>query len=771
MAAGKQMDDDQLKVICEQKLNAALGWLGGRLSKERQLAETYYRGDLFGNEQDGRSKVVSRDVAEAIDGALPGILKPFVSSDTVVMCNPRSPEDEGAANQATDYLNWVFQAQPNAFELIQTWVKSGLKSKLGVVKSWWDEQKTVETEQYEGLTRLQYLTLLSDPNVEPVSVTTRPADQPPIDINAVQEQASQPNPGALPQTPANVPGGMPQGQPAPQAPPQMPMGAPAPTPQPMTSPLTLDDGQAYDCTINRINKTGKINIAAVAPEEFLTDRRAVSLKDAAFCAHRTTKTVSDLVEMGYPYAKVKDLSSSDDLEFNQEVITRFQSEDEEPRRDNGDLDPAMRQVWYAECYLKVDYDGDGIAEWRKVCLAGGGSYEILDNEPCDGHPFSAWCPYPQPHKLYGESMADKTMDLQLIKSTVWRQTLDGMYFNNAPQLVVLEGQANLEDVLTRRPGGVIRIKSPGAVQPLVSQDVSGSGFQMISYLDSVKEARTGIRRFAPSQQPDSLNPYASTATGAAIVEDGSQDQIMLLARNFAEQGLVPLFERMLGLTCKYIDKAQMVRLRGEWVEIDPSTWTTKMDMTVAVGLGTGNRTQQIAQLQALFTQVTQPIVQAQGGLNGPIVFQKNVYKQVEKTVEAMGFKAADGLYTDPETVPPPPPAPPPPDPSVQIAQAQIAVAQTKGQADIARADKKAANDAQLAQQDAAMKAALAKQKAEHAAILAQQKQAHQMELEQMRAAADIEIEKHKAAAQAAARMVGGGNIVHAVPPVTQLGRP
>jgi hypothetical protein len=692
MVASKPIDDSTLKALCEAKLNNALGWLGGRLSKDRQLAQAYYRGDLFGNEQEGRSKVISRDVAEAIDGVMPGLLKPFISSDTVVTCMARRPDQDAAAKQATDYLNWVFQNQPNAFNLLYTWQKSGLMNKIGVVKSFWDEQQEVVPEDYEGLTLNQLFTLLSDENVELVSIDAHPAPQQPIDPSVQSPQAQAPQatpPGALPQTPANMPGGV------------------VPPPQVANSPVPLVEGMLYDCSIKRTNKTGRIAIMAIPPEEFLTDRRATSLTEATFTAHRARKTVSDLIEMGYPKKQCMDLPAADDLDFNQETVTRFKPEDEEPRRDADNLDPAMRNVWYAECYLKVDYDGDGVAEWRKVCLAGGGAYEILDNEPCEGHPFSAWCPYPQPHKLFGESMADKTMDLQLIKSTVWRQTLDGLYFNNAPQLVVLEGQANLEDVLTRRPGGVIRVKSPNAVEALASQDVSGSGFQMISYLDSVKETRTGVRRFTAGIEADALNPYASTATGAGMVEDASQDQIMLLARTFAEQGLVPLFQRMLELICKYQDKAQTVRLRGEWVDIDPSTWSTQMDMTVAVGLGTGNRSQQIAQLMAMITQVDAPIVQAQGGLNGPLVTAENAYKKLNKLTEAMGFKTSDNFYTDPASIPPQPPQQPPPDPNMVLAQAQIQAVrdQNAGRLQIQR--EKMAGDQQLQREQAAFDAQLA----------------------------------------------------------------
>lgn len=625
-----KMGKDELKAIVEAKLNNSLGWMGGQLSKSRVLAQSYYRGDLFGNEQEGRSKVVSRDVAEAIDSAMPSLIKMFVTTETIVVFTPRRKQDEAAAQQATDYINWVWQTLPNSFDLLQTWIKSGLLSQLGVVKSWWDDSEDVTTEDYEGLTKFQYITLLSDDEVEVVEYTTRKQDPAII------------NPGEAGQQQPQTPGLM------------------------KSLPSPNDDGLLYDCTIKRTKKRGRICVEALPPEEFLTERRAVSL-DPAYCgfaSHRSRRTVTDLIEMGYKRKIVESLPGSDDLDYNQELINRFRPEDENPTRDSDSLDQSMRGIWVAESYLKVDYDNDGIAEWRKVILAGGGGYELLDNDEADGHPFSAWTPYKQPHKLYGEGMGDKTLDLQLIKSTVWRQILDGMYFNNAPQLVVVEGQANMSDVVTRRPGGVIRVKSQGAVTPLPVQDSSASGFQMISYLDSVRETRTGIRRFTNGLNGDELNPYASTATGANLVEDASQDALMLIARNFAEMALKPLFKRILELTCKYQDKAQTVRLRGKWVDIDPSTWTTEMDMSVTVGLGSGNRDRQVQQLLQMLTQVDVPVVQLQGGLNGPMLTMENVYNKIKKLTEAMGYKEADGFYTDPANAPPQPPKPEKEDPKV-----------------------------------------------------------------------------------------------------------
>lgn len=703
-----KMADNTLKGICEAKLNNALGWVGGLLSKERILALQYYRGNLFGNEQDGRSKVVSRDVAEAIDGMMPSLIKVFAAVDTVVSCSPRRKDSEQSAKQATDYLNWVFQTQPNSFDLLQTWLKDGLLSKLGVVKSWWDESEKVTFEEYEGLTRNQYLTLLSDPEIEPMEVEIRPPQPPLIDPGATPPAApspavapsgpagvasplagpalattpsggvtghalaslpSQPPPqaavGTLPQTPANMPA---MGQ-VPPTPPVAPQAAPSPSPNVpgYGSSLPPDDGSLYDCRLRRTHKDGKIMIAAIPPEEFLTDRRAVSLPDATFCAHRAIRRATDLIEMGYDPKIVNRLSGGTELDFNTEVLNRFQSEDESPQREDTDeLDPAMRHIWVAECYLKVDYDGDGVAEWRHVTLAGGGGFEILENETCEGHPFSAWTPIKDPHKLWGESLADKTMDIQLIKSTVWRQVLDGMYFNNSPQLTIIEGQVNMEDVLTRRPGGVIRARSQNAVMPLPVQDSSQSGMSMLGYLDSVREARTGVRRWSPGLEGSELNPLAGTATGVNSVDDASEDTIELFARNFAEQGLKPLFKRLLELTCKFQDKAKTIRLRGQWVDIDPSTWDSEMDMQVMVGLGTGNKDRQSAQLTAMLTQIDQPIAQLQGGLSGPLLTPQNVYAKLMKLVESYGYKSSDNFYMNPEEAPPQ--ASKPPDPKIQIEQ-------------------------------------------------------------------------------------------------------
>lgn len=737
-----KMTDSQLTAICEAKLNNSLGWVGGLLSQERILAMKYYRGDPFGNEQEGRSRVISRDVAESIDGTMPSLLKVFAAVDTIVRCSPKKKDSEEAAKQATDYLNHVFQSQPNAFDLLQTWIKSGLMMKLGIVKSWWDDSEDVTTEEYEGLTNFQYLTLLSDPEVEPISFEPQEPEREPIDPGAVEAASppplpSQPPPqanaGALPQTPANLPG-MP-GQQSPAAPsPVAPGAQPA---APLSAPAGLQPPEPlYNCKIKRTKKTGKLCIECLPPEEFLTERRAVDMDKLRFAAHRSIRTVSDLIEMGVPKKIAENLPGGTELDFNSEVITRFKSEDESPQRDDVDaLDPAMRHIWVAECYLQVDYNGDGVAEWRKVTMAGSGGWKILFNDETDGHPFSAWTPFKQPHKLYGESMADKTMDIQLIKSTVWRATMDELYFNTAPQLAVVEGQANMEDALTRRPGGIIRMSTAGAVTPIPTTNNNQSAMGMMSYLDSVRESRVGMRRWSPGLEGNELNPLATTATGVNAVEDASDDTLELIARNFAEQGLKPLFKRMLELICKHQQKALTVRLRGKWVDIDPSTWESDMDMEVMVGLGTGSKDRQVGQMMSLMTQITAPLVQAQGGLSGPLVTAENVKAQADQLTESMGFKSTVNFFTDPATAPPQPPKP---DPKIAAEQAKQQTIQANHQASIQADAAKAQNRVQADLTIKAMNARLDQEKAERDAQLkewlAQQENARKLQSDAMTAA-------------------------------------
>lgn len=625
MADNKKMTDSTLKAIVQQQIESSLAYFGGKIVKDRVKAMQYYYGQPFGNELEGRSQVVSRDVAEIIEAAMPSFMRVFSSGDEVVKFAPSKQGEEEAAQQASDYINWIWNQQNPGFKNIHDWAKDAMLQRVGIIKIWWDTQIDVSKEHYQALTDMQLQILQSDKDIEILSLT------------------SYPDPNAPP---------MPMGQPPGQGPAQPPQQAQ--TPQPML----------HDAVLRKSKKVGRVKVVPVPQDEFLIEHRAIGLEESEFKAHRLRKSVSDLIAEGYDEQIVKSLPP-DEEDYNIERLERYSMEDQLPYKDIGNLDSSTRHVWVYESYINVDYDGDGIAEMRKVTTAGSG-HTILDNEEVDNHPFAAFTPILMPHKFFGGSPTDLTMDIQLIKSTLWRQALDNMYLANNSRLLVTEGQVYLDDLLTPRPGGIIRQKQPGQVSPLVTPDITGSVLPMIEYVDSVREKRTGITAYNQGLDADTLN---KTAAGMGMIQEAGQQRLELMVRVFAETALKPAFKRILELVCKHQDEAKMIRLRGKWVNMDPREWNDQYDVTIEVGLGTGNKRGEMQFMQQLI-QLSQQIIGMQGGVNGPILTLQNVYGQIKGLVEAGGFKNVETFFTDPGNQPYNPPQQQ--DPKAQAQQQMLA---------------------------------------------------------------------------------------------------
>lgn len=738
------MDDGALKAVIQGKIQNAISYQGGRLAQLRMQAERYYRGDKFGNEVPGRSQVISRDVAEAVDSMMPALLRIFASSDEPVRFEPgakHAPEGaplaatlamikqaEEQAKQATDYVGWIWNQQNEGFHIFYTWFKSSLMFKNGVVKIWWDDSVRTNKETYEGLTDDELQQLLTSDEVSLISLKSYPDPDPPM-------AAAAPPP---PQAPAGAGGAVPPSAPPPQpqspgAPPASPMGSlgsPAAPPEP---PML------HDAIVRFTNKDGRVRVMTVPEDEFLIDRRALpfAIEDPPFCAHRFKMAITDITEM-FPDKKgvIADLPTGEEAEYGMERLERFKDEDELPWRQDNPADPSMREVWLTECYLRVDYDQDGIAEMRKITVAGDTGYVILDNEEVDDHPFAALTPIPMPHKFFGMSVADQTIDIQLIKSTLIRGYLDNLYNSIAPQLKVIAGQVNLDDLMNRKPGGIVRVKDMNAVDALANPAVDPNVMQAVEYLDTVREQRTGVTRYNQGLDADTLN---KTAKGIGMIQQAGNERLELIARVFAETGVKRAFKRILELVCKHQQRARMIRLRGKWVSMDPREWTNEMDISTNVGLGTGSRDQQM-QVMNMLLNVDKEIIQLQGGINGPVLTAQNVYEKLRKLCEWAQFKNPDLYYTDPTTAPQQQPQQPKPDPKMVEAQAKAQAQQVQTQADLqeqqarlqgdmAMQKFKTQQEMQLNQQRAQFDAQLERQKAESAMQLEQVKLAHKTHLD------------------------------------------
>jgi hypothetical protein len=623
------LDSGTIKGILENEIDNSLGYIDSETVEDRKRALEYYLRQPYGNEVEGRSQIVTGEVAEAIDGALPQLIRVFTTTEDIVYFEPKSPGDEESAKQATDYCNWVFYRENEGLLILHNWFKDALLQKVGVVKSYWDERVDVTKEEYENLSEDELALLLSDQSIEVVKQE--------VEYEEVVDML-----GNVMQIPK------------------------------------------YEVYVQRKKEYGCVKIENVPPEEFLISKSAKDIETAQFVAHRRLMPRSDLIALGYDKEMVDSLPTYNDLEFSDERVSRF-SNGEQPD-DNISLDQSMQTVEVYECYIRIDEDEDGIAELRRIVYCGS---EILDDEECDYIPFHSICPIPVPHKFFGQSLADRTMDIQLEKSTITRQSLDNMYLTNNARVGAVDGQVNLDDLLNATPGGIIRLKAANALVPLTVQSTFGQALPMMEYLDQVQAKRTGVNDAQQGMDPDVLSNV--TAAAVAAMMKSNSGKLELIARVFAETGVKSLFKGILRLLGKYQDKPKLIRMRGQYVQYDPRTWANEYDISVNVGLGSGDREQKLTMLQMILSKQEQ-IIQQYGAAN-PLVSVGQYRNTLAKFIEAAGFKDASEFMNEitPEiNAALSQPQPPAPDAQAEVAQMLAQVerekTQAKAQIDAAKLD-------------------------------------------------------------------------------------
>lgn len=689
------MSQDELKALVQSEMRQSLGYSSSKLSAARQKAEIYYlglaTGDLSPPEIDGRSSVVSTDVRDTVEAMLPQLMVTFTGGDKIAEFEPQNPDDEAKAKLATDYVNYLFFKKNNGHKVSYTWMKDALIQKNGIVKIWWDTRSEEKKESYRGMSEVELAQLLEDDEIEVIDQTSYPddydQDQREQAIKQLQAQAQQ----------AQASG----------APPQVLMQIQTQIEAILNAAPVL----CYDVTCKRVAGEGKITIENVPPEEFLISRNARDIQTAKFVGHRVQRTISELKSMGYK--NVDKISGEDQSQaVNIERITRLNWNDENAYLSDEITsgDESQRRVWVTESYVRCDFDGDGISELRKVTVAGN---EMLDNEEVDFTPFVSITPVPLPHTFFGLSVADLAMESQRTKTSILRSQLDNMYLSVNGRYFAVTGQVNLDDLLTSRPGGVVRMNAPGMAGRLDQGNGNlGEAQAIMEYMQQDLENKTGWTRYSQGNDAKGLN---QTATGINVITNKADMRVDLIARQFAE-GYTELFKFILKLICQHQDKEAMVRLSGGWASIDPREWRNQFDVSINVGIGMGNKDQKVQHLMALIQQqqMTFPL-----GVTTP----RNVYEASSELSKLLGFKGEERFFTDPVKNPPPPQ----PNPEQAKAQAQMQIEQAKLQG------------------SAQMKA----MELQHQAQLDQLKRDHEMALEQLKMNMQAQVDNNRQQAEAA----------------------
>lgn len=678
----KKMDALALRtIISAQKADALAATQSAKLTIERERADRYYMGDMSADlpTEEGRSSAVSSDVADTIEGLMPALMDIFAGSDEVVRFEPVGPEDEQAAQQETDYVNHVFMQLNPGFMVLYSFLKDALLSKVGIAKVWWEEREEEEDETYFDLSDDQFAilaqgVLASDGQLEIIEHTVHAAE------SGATEQGDAPE---------------------------------------------LPEAATHDVKVRTTKKYAQAKVLGVPPEEFGIERNARTIKDCNYCFHDVvTKTRADLIAEGYDENQVNALPEYLGLTSAEELAR--DSVWEHSSGGASAINNASQVVKITEHYCRMDYEGNGKPKLYQV-VTGGDQGEVMKRdgklavEEYDMIPFAAATPVPITHRFFGRSIADLVMEIQKVKTALLRGLLDNVYLHNDPRIEVAEtnaGPNTLDDLLVSRRGGIVRTKTAGGLIPLVTADITGSVYPALEYMDSVREMRTGVTRQGQGIDANALQNQSATAVNQVFTM--AQARMKLIARILGETGIRDLFSLLHATIRKHGQEAQTVRLRNQWVQVDPRNWKTRNDMTIHVGLGTGGKAEQFAQTMQIANFQKEMVL---GGKTN-IVDDAKLYNTAAQLAKLAGHKNPDQFFNDPSAKDPQtgqplyPPPPPQPDPKIMQIQMQAQLDQqaderkakieaVQAQADIATQNKKTEAEMVQSQQDFQLKKELA----------------------------------------------------------------
>ena len=587
----------------------------GTRSRRRQQAMAAYRGDPYGDEEEGRSRFVMTDFRDTVKTLMPSLMRVFFGSERAVEYAARTPEDIPFAEQATDFISQVvLQLDNEGFLIFKGWFTDALTQWIGTVKIWWEEKPYQRTCRYSL----------------PAEADTPKDEQKALDAAFVASKYPD-----LPEMP---------------------------------------EFERVDDVLHVMEKwtEGRARFDVLPPESLLYSPESRTPEQTPLIGDRTYKTRADLIAMGIN----KDMLTDDLFTFdangnilNPEPLIRDPFTSFRPSA-IAEL-PATATTEYIEAYITLpidEEDHNSPTQWFKCCVAGPGRELIAELEATDWHPYALLSPDPQPHRLEGFCTADDTMDIQQIKTKVTRATMDSLAESVVPRRWVVENQVEMGDVLTNKRGHPIRVKAPGMIGNLDMPFVGQQTLPLLDYFTNIRESRTGITKAAAGLNADALQSSTKSAVDATV--NAAQQQLELTARLFAETGIKTFYRKLLRLVSERQSGARVVRLRGkEFVAVDPSEWDANMDVFVRVALGAG-LTESRLQALAMIAQKQEQIIQMAGPDN-PLAGLAEYRATLAKMVELSGLTDPSQFFKpiDPNA-PKPPPAPPPPDPAMILAQVE-----------------------------------------------------------------------------------------------------
>lgn len=616
--------EEILSIITNELSQSDNAFYNSASSDNLENSLSYYLGLPDGREVEGRSTVVSTDVADCIEWIMPQIMKSFTQNNEIVIFDPVFNGDELQAELESEYVYEVLMKQNDGFIIMHQFVKDALMQRNGILKVYYAKTSKTKVADYTGITEEQMAVLFESPGVEIVErseyidekQTQMKQQQIQMQLQQLQQQAQQ-NPQAAQQMQQQA---------------QMLM-------QEMQKPVML-----YDVKIAVTRIRGQIYVDPIPPEEFRvnTQHNSINLEKARFSAHVVLKTVSDVIEEYEISMEDTEDMAGEGNEYEREY--RFALQGESVFYNSESEDKSQRRIEVSECYMFIDIDETGIAKYMKITVAGGDTpTDILAMEEIECNPCIATTGILMSHVFQGLSIYDRLKQIQDQKTTLWRNMLDNMYLQNNQRNVVVEGQVNIDDLLVSRPGGIIRAKRLDAITPLVTPQLGQDSYNMMEYLDRVRAGRVGVD---PDGGATPMN--IGDRVGSQGVErllTAKEELVGLIIRVIAETGIKPLCMRIRDLSIKHIDAVVDFKFRSQWQKIQPSEWIDRTKCTVRVGTGTGDKSEKIAAIGQVIAMQEKVLAEPSQALVTP----KQIYTAFDDFCKLTGLNGASRYFIDPSS--------------------------------------------------------------------------------------------------------------------------
>jgi len=578
------MNDEELLNATRQAEADAIEF-NGTLIQDNERLQNGYLGNPYGDEVPGQSQVVSRDIQDVVEADMPSLARVFLGSGNVAQFLPNSDKDEDIqeAEEKTKYVNWLINEQTYSFKTQMTWLKEAEIQKFSVIKYFSEEVETVDEEFAEGLSALE---------VDAMQKSFEGENVLKVEIDEQDEKAGE---------------------------------------------------GIFNIKFKVTRKTQVIKYIGVPTENFLITRNSESIEEAELVGDIDIMTRGQLLAEGYSKELISKLQIVDANQARRSNLNNIRFQAEGGQTIVGIDDWASERVEVLDLILKIDYDQDGIAERRRIRKSG---EHILDNEVFDHVNYALISTVSMPHQAIGRSRAELVENTQRVKTVVKRQVLNNLYLVNNGRHIV-HGDVNLDDMLTVRGGGIVRLSSKSqilpqnAVMPLVTEYIGDKALQIIQYLDAERAQSTGTNN---ANQGLSVNNLKDESVARFEgIQDQGKAKIELVAREIAENGYRKLYEGMAWTAAKFQNDEIEIMVLGKPLTVNPGNWKFNHQVKVNVGLGAGDN-EQLTQVLGSILMLQEQLM-ARGSL---LVDEKDIYNTLDRMIKGSGLHRTDEFFNDPE---------------------------------------------------------------------------------------------------------------------------